>query len=176
MAEKDVKEIEYLINESYDLDLDMLNWNHMLEQGLIQYINLETIYIKQVRDHFNLEKLRKWSPNFAFDAMYGSSQNVFKKLFPEAYLLHCEFNPTFKGIPPEPIHKNLFELSEYVWCNNEAKFGFAVDGDGDRVAVYDNEGNFINAHHTILLLIHYLAGYRKLDGKVVVFVSGDFKG
>lgn len=171
MLDKDIREIEHLINESYDIDLDILSWNHMLEQGLIQYINLEVIYIKQIKDNFDLDKIKKASKKFAFDAMYGSSQNVFRKLLPDVKLFHCEYNPTFKGIPPEPAHKNLFELSEYMWNSKEALSGFAVDGDGDRISMYDNEGNFIDAHHIILLLIHYMAGYNKMTGKVVVTYS-----
>lgn len=171
MLDKDIKEIEYLLNDSYDIDLDMLSWNHMLEQGFIQYINLEVIYIKQIKDNFDTEKIKKASKKFAFDAMYGSSQNVFKKLFPSVKQFHCDYNPTFKGIPPEPAHKNLYELSEYMWCNKETCSGFAVDGDGDRIAMYDNEGNYVDTHHIILLLIHYLAGYQKMQGKIVVSFS-----
>jgi phosphomannomutase len=171
LPEKDVRDIEYMINDSYEIDLDLLNWNYMLEQGLIQYIDLETIYIKQIKDSFDIEKMAASGKRLAFDAMYGSGQNVIKKLFPDSKLFHCEVNPTFMGIPPEPIHKNLHELSEYIWCSKEIDCGIATDGDGDRLALYDHEGNLIDAHHVMLLLIHYLAGYKKLNGEVVASFS-----
>ncbi|MBN2213208.1 MAG: hypothetical protein JW723_03100 [Bacteroidales bacterium] len=167
LPEKVIRDIEYMINDSYEIDLDLLNWNYMLEQGLIQYIDLETIYIKQITDTFDIEKMALSAGRLAFDAMYGSSQNVIKKIFPGSKLLHCELNPTFMGIPPEPIHKNLHELSEYIWNSKETDCGIATDGDGDRLALYDHEGNLIDSHHVMLLLIHYLAGYKKLTGKVV---------
>ncbi len=103
--------------------------------------------------------------------MYGSGQNVFKKLIPGIRLFHCELNPTFKGIPPDPQHKNLHELAEYIWKSKKIDSGMAVDGDADRVALYDKEGNYIDAHHIILLLIHYLAGYKKLKGNVIAGFS-----
>jgi phosphomannomutase len=171
LPDKAVRDIEYMINDSYEIDLDLLNWNYMLEQGLIQYIDLETIYIKQIKDTFDVDKIALSASRLAFDAMYGSAQNVIKKLFPESKLFHCEVNPTFMGIPPEPIHKNLHELSEYIWCSKEVDCGIATDGDGDRFALYDHEGNIIDSHHVILLLIHYLAGYKKLTGMVVVSCS-----
>ncbi|MFO7658611.1 MAG: hypothetical protein R6W78_16245 [Bacteroidales bacterium] len=171
LAEKDIKDIENLLNDSYEIDLDLLNWNYLLEHGLIQYINLETIYIKQIKDDFDFDALNAFSKKVAFDAMYGSGQNVFKKLFPDSVLLHCEVNPTFKRIPPEPIHINLHELSELIWHSKQFDCGIATDGDGDRLALYDNEGNYINSHQTILLFIHYLAGYKKQKGTVVVSFS-----
>jgi phosphomannomutase len=167
LPEKVIRDIEYMINDSYEIDLDLLNWNYMIEQGLIQYIDLETVYIKQITDSFDIEKMASSAGRLAFDAMYGSSQNVIKRLFPDSKLFHCEFNPTFMGVPPDPIHKNLHELSEFIWNNKEIDCGIAVDGDGDRLALYDHEGNLIDSHHVILLLIHYLAGYKKLTGKVV---------
>ena len=171
LAEKDLKDIEYLLNDSYEIDLDLLNWNYLLEQGLIQYIDLETIYIKQILDNFNCEMIAASGKRFAFDAMYGSGQNIYKRLFSDSKLFHCEVNPTFKGVPPEPVHKNLHELSEFIWCSKEYDCGLATDGDGDRIALYDNEGNFVDPNHIILLFIHYLAGYKKLTGEIVVSFS-----
>jgi phosphomannomutase len=40
MLEKDIKDVENLISSDYEFDLEMLNWNYLVEQGLIQYINL----------------------------------------------------------------------------------------------------------------------------------------
>lgn len=175
MLEKDVKDVENLISDDYDIDLELLNWNYLLEQGMINYINLENIYIKQIKDNFDIDRIAGSKLKFAFDAMYGSGQNVFKKLIPGIKLFHCELNPTFKGIPPDPQHKNLHELSEYIWKSKKIDCGMAVDGDADRIALYDKEGNYVDAHHIILLLIHYLAGYKNLKGKVITGFSSTSK-
>jgi phosphomannomutase len=39
------------------------------------------------------------------------------------------------------------------------------------VALYDDKGNFVDSHHIILLLIHYLVKYKHQSGKVVVAFS-----
>jgi phosphomannomutase len=89
--------------------------------------------------------------------MYGAGQRVFKRLVPEALHLHCEYNPSFYGQAPEPIHKNLLELSKTIAdAKGGIKLGIANDGDADRIGLYDNKGNFVDSHHIILLLIHYL--------------------
>ncbi len=171
MLEKDMKDVENLITDDYDIDLELLNWNYLLEQGMINYIDLENIYIKQVRDNFDIERISNTKLKFAFDAMYGSGQNVIKKLLQGVKLFHCELNPTFKGIPPDPLHKNLHELAEYIWKSKKIDCAMAVDGDADRLALYDKQGNYVDANHIILLLIHYLAGYKKLKGKVIAGFS-----
>jgi phosphomannomutase len=171
MLDKDVKDIEDLISTDYEFDLEMLNWNYLIEQGLIQYINIESVYLKNIYDNFDIESIRNAGIRFAFDAMYGSAQNVFKKLLPGTKLFRCEINPSFMGIPPDPLQKNLHQMEEYITTNHNIDLALAVDGDGDRIALFDENGNFIDSHHVFLLLIYYLAEYKKLTGKVVVSFS-----
>jgi phosphomannomutase len=108
---------------------------------------------------------------FAFDAMYGSSQNFMRKLLPDVVNMHCEVNPSFRGIKPEPLRKNLHELIELVWNKKNIDCSMAVDGDGDRLAMLDKESVFYDANQLVLMLIHYLAGYRQITGKVLVSFS-----
>ncbi len=175
MLEKDLKDVENLISDDYDIDLELLNWNYLLEHGMINYVDLENIYIKEIRDNFDIDKIAGSELKFAFDAMYGSGQNIMKKLLPGIKLFHCELNPTFKGIPPVPLHINLHELAEYIWKNKKTDCGLAVNGDACRIALYNKEGVFIDGHNILLLIIHYLAGYQKKKGKVVVNFSSTGK-
>lgn len=171
MLEKDVKDIENLISSDYEFDLELLNWNYLLEQGKIQYVNLESIYLKNIRDQFDIDKIKNSGLKFAFDAMYGGTQNVFKKLMPQVKQFHCEVNPSFNNIPPEPMHKNLHELADFVWNSKDIDCSLAVDADGDRMALYDKDGNYIDSHHIFLLVIHYLVKYQQQSGKVVAGFS-----
>lgn len=171
MLEKDIRDIENLISTDYEFDLEMLNWNYLLEQGLIQYINLESIYQKNIIEHFDIERLKDSKLNFGFDAMYGSAQNVFRKLMPGVKLFRCELNPSFLGIPPEPMAKNLHMLEEYIWQKQNMDAAFAVDGDGDRIAFFDEKGIYLDSHHVLLLLIYGLAKYKKISGKIIVSFS-----
>jgi phosphomannomutase len=175
MFEKDIKDIENLISNENEIDLELLNWNYMLEQGLIQYINLENIYIKQIRDNFSLDDFRASGLKFAFDAMYGSGQNIMKKILPETVTLHCEVNPGFNGIPPDPVRKNLHELAELIIHSKDIDYGLAVDGDADCIALFDAEGNLIDANAILLILVHYLAGYKQTNGKIVAGFSSTEK-
>jgi phosphomannomutase len=77
----------------------------------------------------------------------------------------------FNNTPPEPLHKNLLALSETIAKTPELKLGLANDGDADRIAMYDEDGTYIDSHHIILLLIHYLFKYKNMTGKVAIAAS-----
>ena len=171
MLDRDIRDVENLISSDYEFDLEMLNWNYLVEHGLIQYINLEAVYLKNIRDNFDIERLNKSKLRFAFDAMFGSAQNIFKKLLPGVKLFRCEVNPSFLGIPPEPLAKNLHLVEEHIWQYHDIDAAFAVDGDGDRLAFFDENGTYLDSHHVLLLVIYFLAEYKKLTGKVVVSFS-----
>jgi len=164
---KDINDIENLISDDYELDLEMLNWNYLIERGMIQYINLESIYLKEITDNFDLEKFTNNSIRFGFDAMYGSTQNIFKKIMPGIKMYHCERNPSFGDITPDPLHNNLHELAENIWKHKDIDCALAVNSDGDRLAMYDGQGNYIDSQRILLLLIHYLVKYKEQSGKVI---------
>lgn len=166
-----IEEIENLIPEKNIVRLDKINLKYYKDNGLLEEVDLETIYCKHVEAHFDLKAIRASGMRIAYDAMYGAGQNVIKRLLPEAVLLHCENNPSFKGQAPEPIHKNLKEFSTLIKASKNIDCGIATDGDADRIGLYDAEGNFIDSHHVILLLIKYLHEYKGMQGKVVTAFS-----
>ncbi len=175
LLEDDIHDVESYIPETNKHDIDKLKLETFEKKGLINYVYLENTYCKQIEDNFDLKAIKNSGFQFAFDAMYGAGQNVMRRLFPEITLLHCEENPMFDNIPPEPLHKNLLEFSELIKLSNEIDCGLAVDGDADRIALYDNEGNYIDSHHIILLLIHYLYKYKDWRGKVCTGFSSTVK-
>ncbi len=141
------------------------------QQGLLQYVDLENDYVEYIYTKFDIAALNNSPFKMAYDAMFGAGQSVIRRLFPKAVLLHCEVNPSFHNTAPEPLHKNLLELSKTIQQTPELKFGLANDGDADRIALYDEDGKYVDSHHIILLLIHYLFKFKHLTGKVVIAAS-----
>jgi phosphomannomutase len=167
----DLDDIQNLISSDYEFDLEMLNWNYLLEQGNIQYINLESIYIKHIQDSFDILKLNNSAIRFGFDAMYGASQRVMTKLFPSAVHFHCTVNPSFNNVPPDPLYRNLHEMAEHIVQHKDIDTAFAVDADGDRLAFFDENGNYVNSNQLFLIITHILVKYQKLSGKVMAGLS-----
>jgi phosphomannomutase len=100
--------------------------------------------------------------------MYGAGQNVIRRLLDGVTEFHCTHNPSFEGQAPEPIHRNLKELSDFIANTDSINCGLANDGDADRIGMYDEMGVFVDSHQILLLLIHYLHKYKGMSGKVVV--------
>jgi phosphomannomutase len=141
------------------------------QQGLLEYIDMEQMYLDHVRANFDLDMIHKAGITMAYDAMYGAGQRVMQTLFPEAHLLHCAYNPSFMGQAPEPIHRNLSELSSLIAQTPGIALGIANDGDADRIGMYDQDGHFVDSHHILLLLLLYMHRYKGLNGQVVVTFS-----
>ncbi|MDX9942161.1 MAG: hypothetical protein RBS53_08060 [Bacteroidales bacterium] len=175
LLEEDIREVETFLPETNTIELDDISLEALVDKGLVEYVDLETMYCNYLEEKFDLNAIRASHWNFAFDAMYGSGQNVMRRLFPDITLLHCERQPLFDGIPPEPLLRNLEEFSEVIRLSQNIDCGLAVDGDADRIALFDDKGNYIDSHHVILLLIHYLNHYKKLNGKVATGFSSTVK-
>ena len=165
--------VEKNIPETIELKLKSIE--ELVKAGMIEYVDLETLYVKEVESKFNLEVIKNSKMNFAYDAMYGAGQNVMQRLFPMITKLHCEYNPGFNGQAPEPIHKNLLEFSELIKTSGNIDCGLVTDGDADRIGLYNKKGEFVDSHHIILLLIHYLHKYKGLSGKVITTFSATSK-
>lgn len=142
----------------------------LIDEGLVSYADLEQTYLDHVEANFDLPLIRQ-NVKLAYDAMYGAGQNAVRRLFDTAYLLHCDFNPSFMGRAPEPILRNLPELADFLKKDPEYNLGLANDGDADRIGLFDEDGEFVDSHHILLLLLMYMHQYKGLTGKVIVTFS-----
>ncbi len=170
-----VQEIEDIIPEKAALDTEKISLTDAEKKGLLVYENLEEMYIKHVEKNFDLAAIKNSGFTWAYDSMYGAGQRVMSRLFPDIIHLHNDYNPSFHGQAPEPIHKNLTEFSNLIKTNGKIDCGLCTDGDADRIGLYDNKGNFVDSHHIILLLIHYMAKYKGQKGKVCTAFSTTVK-
>lgn len=161
----DIELVEKAIPDTLDLELKSIA--DYQKDGLIEFINLEDMYVAHVENNFDLNAIRTSGLGWAYDAMYGAGQNVMRRLFPDITFLHCEENPGFDGQAPEPIQRNLQEFEDIIKISEgEIASGLVTDGDADRIGLYDENGTFVDSHHILLLLIHYMYKVKKEDGEV----------
>ena len=164
-----VNEIVGLIPDEIDMPANE-DYNNLKSHPDYKTVNLETMYFKNLNRRFSLDKLMKYQRDYVFDAMNGSIQEFIQKLFPEMKMVRVDPDPTFKGTSPEPIEKNLEPL-KLALKRGDFELGLAVDGDADRIGLMDRNGNVIDAHHIMLILIWYLNKYKGQTGKVVTGFS-----
>ena len=69
---------------------------------------------------------------------------VLESLGVDVIPIFCDWDNSFPNHPPDPTHqKNMVDLGNAV-VEHGAEFGIGMDGDGDRLGVVDEQGNFIN--------------------------------
>lgn len=166
----EIAAVEALIPDVCSLS-DLPPLSTLEANGLLEYVDLESMYIAHAEASFDLEAIRNAGFDIAYDAMFGAGQRAMKILLPNVVALHCDYNPGMYGQAPEPIHRNLGELSKLIAENPNIKLGIANDGDADRIGLYDEDGNFVDSHHILLLLLLYLKKYKGMSGKVVYTFS-----
>jgi phosphomannomutase len=164
LLEADVKAVEDLIPAELSTDPDSINLAEKRASGQLITAELEDMFVEKIEANFDLDAIRNSKMELAYDAMYGSGQYVMRRLFPDITLVHCERDAWFGGVSPEPIHRNCQEFSEMI----------KLAGDID-CGLYDGEGNFVDPHHILLLLIHYLHKYKGMRGKVGTGFSSTVK-
>lgn len=175
LLDEGIKEVESYIPDSSDFNFDASSIEEWKEKGFAEIVDLETLYCNQIERSFDLDAIRKSKMVFAYDAMYGSGQNVIKRLLPNIKRFRCEHNPHFYGISPEPIMRNLVPFSEYIQVEGDIDCALVNDGDADRIGMMDGKGNYIDSHHIMLLLINYLYKYKGYKGKIATGFSSTVK-
>ena len=163
----DIAAVEALIPDTMP-EISMPSLEEMEANGLLEYVDLEQLYVDQCKASFDLDAINNSFVRLAYDAMYGAGQNVIRRILSDVTEFHCSHNPGFEGQAPEPIHRNLKILSDFIASNNSINCGLANDGDADRIGMYDENGLFVDSHQILLLLIHYLHKYKGMSGKVAV--------
>jgi len=141
-----------------------------LKEGLINYMNPAPPYFKQLSHLVDIQELQHQKLKIIVDPMYGAGTGYFKTLLQDAEIeiseINAERNPTFPGIQPEPIAKNLTKLCSLV-KEQKADVGLATDGDADRIGIVDEKGEFLNQHQVFALLCLYLLEVRAERGPMI---------
>jgi len=138
--------------------------------GTIVDFNPFESYVKALRSQVDTSVIAKSSWKIAYDPLFGAGAGYLEKVLDRpVFEIHGETNPSFGGLNPEPIDKNLGELMELV-PRDGFDVGLATDGDADRIGAVDEKGKFVTPHQIYALLLNHLIE-RGERGDVVKTVS-----
>lgn len=91
----------------------------------------------------------------ALDGLHGSAgrcaKQVLEKLGCEVIALRCEANGNFPDHAPDPSHAEHLKQLQAVILSEQAELGIALDGDGDRVVLLDQQANIISPDRLLSL-------------------------
>ena len=137
-------------------------------------------YIEKVLSSINVEKIKNSKIKVLFNPMHGSGREVVETIFDRLEIKYDTMNgkpdPMFGGGMPAPYKHLLKEQSKRI-VKDKFSVGFALDGDGDRVAFLDSNGEFYDCNYLLAVLYYYLTEYKKQSGGVVrSFLSSNLTG
>ena len=164
MSIEEIAKIEHELGSISNVEVKE-SFASLVERGAIEYFDGRGYYLKYISEKIDIAKIKSANLKVIYDAMYGAGQDLIGN-FIEVKQLHGEVNPSFGGGAPEPVRKNLNEI-----CNDMKSgsydIGIVTDGDADRIAIIEGNGEFLDAQKTFALLLKYLFEKKKLGGKVV---------
>ncbi|MGA7932929.1 MAG: phosphoglucomutase/phosphomannomutase family protein [Kovacikia sp.] len=141
-------------------------------QGYCQELR-KKVDIHKIRDAIQQGKLTVF-----VDAMYGAAAGGLARLLDAPIReLHSNRDPLFGGGAPEPLPRYLTEFFEQIKSfrqENQAglSVGLVFDGDSDRIAAVDGQGNFLSSQILIPVLLEHLVNRRGFSGEFIKTISG----
>ena len=131
--------------------------NESNTKGLITYVDILDTYIDEILTRVNIIKDLK----IVWDIGNGVIGSMFHRLIKKVPGNHLIINSTVDGnFPnhhPDPtVLKNNIQISDLV-IEKGYDLGISFDGDGDRLGVIDNKGNFVYSDIILLLISKFMS-------------------
>ncbi|MCK5520014.1 MAG: phosphoglucosamine mutase, partial [Candidatus Marinimicrobia bacterium] len=117
-----------------------------------------------------VDKIRARKYKVVVDAVNGGASvfipALLRELGCEVVELYCTPDGNFPHTP-EPLPQNLTKLCKVV-AKEGADLGMAIDPDGDRLAIVDENGKFISEEYTLVMSVKTVLEKSKVEKPLVV--------
>jgi len=156
------------IEEKIDIARPLLGKRNWEEEDINRY------YIDTLKEYIIPGVFNQKPEKVIHDPMHGATMGLLYKLLENTFMDVIEINhfrDAFFGFKhPEPVDKNL-PLLKGRTVAEEAIAGIANDGDGDRIGVVDEAGEFLSTQLVFALLLLHTIRNRKEEGAIAKTVS-----
>ncbi|MGI9251552.1 MAG: phosphomannomutase/phosphoglucomutase [Pseudohongiellaceae bacterium] len=171
LAENQIQAIRQRVERSLQRDSENLQRHdknsQRLDKNSPDSLNITSHYIQRIVSDINLHRPLKVVIDCGNAVPGNIAPQLFQSLGCEVTPLFCEIDGHFPNHHPDPtVPDNLLKLAARV-KQQQADLGLAFDGDGDRLGVVDEQGQFVNADHIIAVLLCQIAP--DYPGEPVVF-------
>ena len=152
--------------------------------GSYEKVNVKNYHLETIKSQFDtdyiLAKLKEMDIRVFIDCMHGSAANSIKRLFSNTEQtvvkeIRENRDPYFGDNPPEPLFNYLDYLINVLKENSKngnKTLGIIFDGDGDRIAVIDEQGRYCSTQVLLPYFIDYLGNKNDNCFPVLKTVSG----
>ena len=156
--------LKIVFNRSCLADNEIQNICARLEQGNLlnghgtySEIDIKADYIENVSSGIKLKRRLKIVLDCGNAVAGEIAPLLFRSIGCEVIPLFCDIDGRFPNHHPDPtVAENLEMLAQEV-LGSKADLGIAFDGDGDRVGLVSNLGEFIDADRLLMLLVKQIA-------------------
>lgn len=131
------------------------------------YLQASTAYVQYLKQSIQL----KYPFKIVVDGMYGSAgqyvASVLEHLGCQLIQIRCDANGNFPDSAPDPSVAENLQVLQHTVIQEQADFGFALDGDGDRVVFVDEFAQIISADRILCFLAQQCL--KEHTGKTIVY-------
>ncbi len=126
--------------------------------GIMSYYDVKEEYYKLLLSSIDINKDKKLK--VVIDCGNGTTSlfapEVYSLAVDDLTVLYGKSDPDFPNHHPDPcVEENLRVLKSYV-VDNKCDIGIGFDGDGDRVGIIDEKGNFIPSDQFMIIVARHL--------------------
>jgi len=165
-----ITQIQEETNKALHGTVRQISFAYATEQGSVETVDARPAYMAQLGRMVDLPRLRGSGLKVVHEAMYGAGAGFISAALEggstQVTELHCERNPSFAGMHPEPIARYMPEAMELM-STKGFDICIANDGDADRVGIVDETGRFVNQLEVAGLFAMYLLERKEWRGDIV---------
>ncbi|MBU0495906.1 MAG: phosphoglucomutase/phosphomannomutase family protein [Chloroflexi bacterium] len=144
------------------------------DEAGIQRFDPLPLYLAHIQSLVNLNSIGQSGLRVLIDPMYGAGRGYLRRFLTDVGCpvleIHGDLNPGFGGLHPEPIGRHLNALRDAIQ-QTHYDVGLATDGDADRIGAMDSQGQFVDPHSILTILLRHLVETRHQCGAVVKTIS-----
>ena len=165
-----VAELEKNAARALDTGVRTMPFEEAVESGAVELFDPLPSYGRQLGRMVDLDRLRGAGLRVVHEAMFGAGSGMLARALEGGTTtvteLHCDRNPGFGGMHPEPIDRYMPEAMALM-AERSHDVAIANDGDADRVGVIDENGRYVNQLEVMALFTMYLLEKRGERGDIV---------
>jgi phosphomannomutase len=143
-------------------------------RGTFAKADLMGPYLEALAAFVDGDLIRSAGLKVAVDPLFGAGRgylgDVLRSFGVDVTEVHCEDNPGFGGLHPEPIPPHIDDVRKLV-RERGLDAAFITDGDADRIGAADATGAFVNPHRILALVARHLIEDRGMSGRIVKTLS-----
>jgi phosphomannomutase/phosphoglucomutase len=160
-----------LLNPDYLEILSICQRNEFVSgEGKVENYDIFNDYLKEILEKIKLNKKLKVAIDCANGTVSLFAGKLLKELGCEVVEVFCESDGSFPNHQPYPQKSQLYSVLKKTIIDEKCDIGLSFDGDGDRLGVYDEKGNFVQNDRLAMLFARDISQKNK-NLKIVMNIS-----